>query len=324
MIAVLNWLRQEARPARIVWLALLPAVVVLLGQKPIPTALILLMTICAGFAYAMTAKALGGRSPVSLDGGLASCLLLGLALVLSGHTNVSMIITSSCATIFFASRAVSSITDGQLHRICNPAMAGYVIGWVLFGYSGSGSQPMMDATSSASILLGLKDASINLSWAELQQSLAFGALGDAEDQWVNLAIWLSGLGLILLKRIRWEIAAGFVLAMTVVASLNYDASSETQGTALTQLFSGSSALIACFILSDPGTAPNKRGGALLLGLLAGSLLYLCRVYSPHADPGAALVLLLNLLAPALSPAWHQLERLQHSVSRWLQPSAPSS
>ena len=152
----------------------------------------------------------------------------------------------------------------------NPAMLGYVVVLISFPLEmtrwpgiaqvspGEGLQlifglaPLADGWVQATVLDTLK-LNHSLTLQELYDShAAFGLLGGAGSEWVNLAFLLGGLFLLYKKVISWHAPLGMLLALLVMSLLFWNGSgSASHGSPLLHLLSGATMLGAFFIITDP-------------------------------------------------------------------------
>ena len=222
---------------------------------------------------------------------LTTGLILGLAVGDEGLPHFAAL-AGGCAVLIgcppFARRG---------RRLLNPAMAGYLLALTLFPQQSPDVQGV-DGLGAASALWMLQSDSIR-TWTELLADPRIGALGDATDQYIALAVWAAGLALLLGRLIPWQIPLGFFGMLFLAASLGFRPASDSAGSGLFHLFSGGAALCGWMILTDPGCRARSGMGMLASAAFAGALLYATRALSPRADAVAATVLLANLALPAI-------------------------
>ncbi|KAB0737551.1 RnfABCDGE type electron transport complex subunit D [Pseudomonas aeruginosa] len=201
----------------------------------------------------------------------------------------------------------------------NPAMLGYVVALVSFplemtrwpspdsasgladslhAFLGLAVQP--DAWAHATALDVLKtDRSLTVD--ELfAADPAFGHLGGAGGEWVNLAFLLGGLFLLWRRLFTWHAPLGMLAGLFAMSLLFWNGSgSDSHGSPLFHLFSGATMLGAFFIVTDPVSGATSNRGRLLFGLGVGVLTYLIRAWGGYPDGVAFAVLLMNLAAPTI-------------------------
>lgn len=179
--------------------------------------------------------------------------------------------------MFFAIVIAKHLYGGLGHNIFNPAMVGYAVCLVAF--------PKEMVVWPAWALDGIS-AATPLDHASSIVS------HDLLPYFILNAAWLLG-GLILLfkKIIRWQIPIGVMLGVLFTACFfPYP---------IQHLGLGSTMIAACFIATDPVTAPGEPSMRLIYGLLIGSLIILLRHYSSYPDGVAFAILLGNLCVPLM-------------------------
>ncbi|MFJ4384250.1 RnfABCDGE type electron transport complex subunit D [Pseudomonas sp. NPDC089408] len=128
----------------------------------------------------------------------------------------------------------------------------------------------------------------------------FGNMGGRDSEWVNLAFLLGGLFLLQRKVISWHAPLGVLAGLFVFSLLGWNGSgSDSNGSPLLHLFSGSTMLAAFFIATEPVSGPRSAWARLYFGLGAGLLIYLIRTWGSYPDGTAFAILLMNLVAPTL-------------------------
>lgn len=175
-----------------------------------------------------------------------------------------------------------------------------------------------DATTGTSVIDGSTGATALVAMAQRAPltisevraaSPAFGSLGAAGGEWIAAA-WLAG-GLWLMHRgvIGWQAPLGCVAGVLLAAALLYDGDGTSGGAPpLLHLFAGGTLLVACFVLTEPGSGPRTPGGRVVCGLCAGVLICGLRDAAGGADRAAVAVLLVNALGPACDALASRLRR----------------
>ena len=158
----------------------------------------------------------------------------------------------------------------------------------------------IDAWASPTLLDGLRH-NRSLTIDELfTRHPGFGSIGGRESEWANLAFLLGGLFLLQRKVISWHAPAGLLAGLFVFSLLGWNGSgSDSNGSPLLHLFSGSTMLAAFFIATEPVSGPKNEWAKLGFGLGAGLLIYLIRTWGSYPDGTAFAILLMNLMAPSL-------------------------
>ncbi|WDY59122.1 RnfABCDGE type electron transport complex subunit D [Pseudomonas sp. PSKL.D1] len=163
-----------------------------------------------------------------------------------------------------------------------------------------GNAGKIDAWASPTILDALRH-NRSLTVEELFASHpGFGSLGGRGVEWVNLTFLLGGLLLLQRKVCSWHTPAGVLAALFVFSLLAWNGSgSDSHGSPLLHLFSGSTMLAAFFIATEPVSGPKSNQAKLMFGLGVGTLIYLIRTWGSYPDGTAFAILLMNLMVPAL-------------------------
>ncbi|GLO12975.1 electron transport complex subunit D [Pseudomonas putida] len=206
---------------------------------------------------------------------------------------------------------------GVGRNLFNPAMVGYAFVLLSFPLQMNhwpGQPPglldslqqvfaggeQIDAWARPTLLDGLRH-NRSLTIEELFASHpGFGSIGGRGSEWVNLAFLLGGLFLLQRKVISWHAPLGLLTGLFVFSLLGWNGSgSDSNGSPLLHLFSGSTMLAAFFIATEPVSGPRNEQARLCFGLGAGLLIYLIRTWGSYPDGTAFAVLLMNLMAPTL-------------------------
>ena len=116
-------------------------------------------------------------------------------------------------------------------------------------------------------------------------------------EWVNIAFLAGGLVLIAKKAIAWQTPLSFLVSLFVCSFIAYSISPDSSASTLFHWLTGGCMLGAFFILTDPVTGATSVKGRLIIGALAGLLVYLIRTYGGYPDGVAFAVLLCNMAAP---------------------------
>lgn len=301
----------------LVLLACLPGVLTLLWQHS--WGLLFNLLLCAGSALLCEALLLKlQRRPVlpSLNDGsaLVSATLLAVALPAYAPWWVPVIATASAITLG------KHLYGGVGKNPFNPAMLGYAVVLLAFplhmtqwpgaqlldlGTSlqhvfGLGTSEQPDAWAQATVLDGLRN-NRSLTVDELFSSHpGFGHVGGKGSEWVNLAFLLGGLLLLQRKVFSWHAPVGLLASLFVISLFCWNGSgSDSNGSPLLHLFSGSTMLAAFFIATEPVSGPRSPQAKLLFGIGMGLLIYLIRTWGSYPDGSAFAVLLMNLCVPTL-------------------------
>ena len=138
-------------------------------------------------------------------------------------------------------------------------------------------------------------------------------------EWINIVFLAGGLVLIAKKAIAWQTPLSFLLSLFVCSFIAYTISPDSSASTLFHWLSGGCMLGAFFILTDPVTGATSAKGRLIIGALAGLLVYLIRTFGGYPDGVAFAVLLCNMAAPLVDQYTrprtygHDVERNKTSI-----------
>jgi electron transport complex protein RnfD len=118
-------------------------------------------------------------------------------------------------------------------------------------------------------------------------------------EWVNIAFLAGGMVLIAKKAIAWQTPLSFLVSLFVCTFIAYSISPDSSASTLFHWLTGGCMLGAFFILTDPVTGATSVKGRLIIGALAGLLVYLIRTFGGYPDGVAFAVLLCNMAAPLI-------------------------
>jgi len=272
------------------------------------------------------------KKPISVqlfDGSaLLTALLLGICLPALAPWWISVIGT------MFAIVIVKQLYGGLGHNPFNPAMAGYVMllvsfplqmtiwqpplslvsvdlnftntlttiftGFTVEGYSVEQVRTTIDGITMATPLDALKTSTgMGFTVLETIQSPIFGEHFSLGWEWINGAFLLGGLFLIAKKAIAWQTPISFLAGLFICSFIGYSISPDDSASTMFHWFSGATMLGAFFILTDPVTGATSTKGRIVVGLLAGLLVYLIRTSGGYPDGVAFAILLCNMSAPLI-------------------------
>lgn len=179
-------------------------------------------------------------------------------------------------------------------------------GFTSDGYSIEQLRSNIDGFTMATPLDTLK-TNIGLGYTTLetmQNSLFSNSLSSSLGfafgwEWVNLAFFVGGLILIAKKAIAWQTPVSFLCCLFICSFIAYSVSPDSSASTLFHWLTGGCMLGAFFILTDPVSGATSVKGRLVIGALAGLLVYLIRVYGGYPDGIAFAVLLCNMAAPLI-------------------------
>ncbi|MGE7989882.1 RnfABCDGE type electron transport complex subunit D [Pseudomonas sp. NPDC089554] len=249
----------------------------------------------------------------SLNDGSALISAVLLAIALPSHAPWWLPVTASVVAIGLGKQAFGGVGRNPF----NPAMVGYAFVLLSFplqmthwpgaspGLSDTvsllfGGETPIDAWAQPTLLDGLRH-NRSLTMDELFAGHpGFGAVGGRASEWVNAAFLLGGLFLLQRRVFSWHAPVGLLAGLFVFSLLGWNGSgSDSHGSPLLHLFSGSTMLAAFFIATEPVSGPRLPLARLLFGLGVGALIYLIRTWGSYPDGTAFAILLMNLGVPAL-------------------------
>lgn len=118
-------------------------------------------------------------------------------------------------------------------------------------------------------------------------------------EWVNIAFFAGGLLLIVKKSIAWQTPFSFLLSLFVCSLIAYSLNPDSSASTFFHWLAGGTMLGAFFILTDPVSGATSVKGRLIIGALAGILVYIIRTFGGYPDGIAFAVLLCNMTAPLI-------------------------
>ncbi|MDO6507380.1 electron transport complex subunit RsxD [Colwellia sp. 4_MG-2023] len=174
------------------------------------------------------------------------------------------------------------------------------------GYSVEQLRTSIDGFTMATPLDTLK-TNLNLGFTTLeiiQNNLFSNTIGPSLGfafgwEWVNIAFLIGGLILIAKKAIAWQTPISFLVSLFICSFIAYSLSPDTSASPLLHWTTGGCMLGAFFILTDPVSGATSVKGRLIMGALAGLLVYLIRTFGGYPDGIAFAVLLCNMTAPLI-------------------------
>lgn len=210
----------------------------------------------------------------------------------------------------FAAIGIGKAVFGGLGmNIFNPAMVGRAFVMIAFtgamaasGYVDITSQ--VDIITQATPLTAFKQNAQSINLFALLIGNANGSLGETSA----IACIIGGIYLCLRKVISWEVPAGVLIAVAVMAALNTLLShnsavalfSVTSWSVLHQLCGGAVLFGAFFIATDPVTSPFTAKGKWIFGLGVGFFIMVLRIFSGYPEGVMFAVLIMNALTPLIN------------------------
>lgn len=186
-------------------------------------------------------------------------------------------------------------------NIFNPAMTGRAFVMIAFagvmgavGYEDANSH--IDAITRATPLNAVKQAGVVTPLWDLFWGRTNGSLGEVSAA----ACLLGGIYLCIRRTAAWQIPAGVILAVVVLAGIENLADLRAGWTVLHHLLGGALLFGAFFIATDPVSSPVTPMGRFVFGIGVGSLTMLLRVFSGYPEGMMFAVLLMNALTPLIN------------------------
>lgn len=140
---------------------------------------------------------------------------------------------------------------------------------------------------------------IGQTMQETRAASLFGSFGGKGSEWLALAIFAGGIGLLATKIIRWHIPAAMLGTIIVMTGFLHSLDPGMYPDVLFQLTSGATLLGAFFIACDPVTTAASDRGRLLFGAGVGVLVVVIRTWGHYPDGVAFAVLIMNAFVPLL-------------------------
>ncbi|MCM2311290.1 MAG: RnfABCDGE type electron transport complex subunit D [Steroidobacteraceae bacterium] len=283
-----------------VLLALVPVVCVqvyLFGPRPL---VLLAVASLAALCCEALALALRRRDlrPTLRDGSVLVTAAL-LALAVPPTLPFWLVVFGVALAVLLAKHAYGGLGQNPF----NPAMVGYAVLLVSFPLEmtrwpepGAGWEAMTGATALDTLRTGLRQS---YTMQEIFSGAAFGHVGAAAGEWVNVAALAGGLYLLARRIIRWHIPVAMLAGLAVPAALFNLFDPGAHASAAFHLAAGATMLGAFFIATDPVSAATSDRGRLLYGAGIGVLTWVIRTWGGFPDGVAFAVLIMNLAVPLI-------------------------
>lgn len=305
-----------------VLIALLPGVVVFTGLFGPGVLLNIALCVAACVATEAAWLRLRGR-PVALQLRDNTAALSGvlLALALPPLTPWWIPVMGGVCAIVLGKQ----LYGGLGYNPFNPAMLGYVVLLVSFPlqlslwpamtplweaplahwqalavpFTGAAWVEQADALSAATSLDALREGvAAGLTTGEIPGA-GLGGLFAHGHAWVVLAWAAGGLWLLQRRVIAWQIPAGLLLGIAIVALPLWAWDTARFASPLFHIMAGATVLGAFFIATDPVSAATTPLGRLCFGAGIGALTVIIRTWGNYPDAIAFAVLLMNLGVPLI-------------------------
>lgn len=243
--------------------------------------------------------------PLAVFLGDFSAVLTGVLLALSLPPGAPWWLPAVGA--LFAMLLGKHLYGGLGYNPFNPAMVGFVVLLISFpaqmtlwpaplAFWSEGA----DAVSSATLLDHVRtQLTLQRTLGEIGTDAALAGLAGSAWAGLSLAYLAGGAWLLWRGAIRWQIPAGLLGALGLMALVFWAYDSDRYASPLFHWLSGASMLGAFFIATDPVSAATTPRGRLLYGAGIGVLIYVIRTWGAFPDAIAFAVLLLNICAPTI-------------------------
>ncbi len=274
-------------------LALLPAVLLAIWHWGLPAARVMALAIVTGVAVEALCQRLMGRE-LSIDdfSGVVACLLFAFLLPAASPWWLVMLGATLCITL-------GKMAFGGLGA--NPLNTS-LVGWALLYVSWPvlmDPNAMQLTTQYIDPLVRLKyfgaESVASISLTDLLLGKQIGALGASQ----TLALLLGGIYLATRGIIRWEISAGFIMGVVVMAAIFHTVNPVQYASPFFHMLTGSTILGAFFLATEPASSPDRQIPMMFYGLLGGAMVIIIRIFGEYTDGVPFAILLVNLLSPLL-------------------------
>ena len=263
-----------------------------------------LLLLGIGCATALACEALAlrvRRRPVATPLRDGSVLVTGALLALAVPPTLPswLLVLGIAAAVLIGKHAYGGLGQNPF----NPAMVGYAVLLISFPLEmtrwtapGPPWDAMTGATALDSLRTGLRQS---YTMQEILAGPAFGHVGAAGGEWINLAALAGGLYLLARRVIRWHIPVAMLAGLAVPATLAHLFDPGAHAGVAFQFAAGATMLGAFFIATDPVSAATSDRGRLWYGAGIGLLTWVIRTWGGFPDGLAFAVLLMNLAAPLI-------------------------
>jgi electron transport complex protein RnfD len=271
--------------------------VYLFGLRPL---LLTALASIAALGCEALALRLRRRSPQSFlrDGSVLVTAAL-LALAVPPSLPLWQLVLGVAAAVLIGKHAYGGLGQNPF----NPAMVGYAVLLVSFPVEmtrwpapGGDWDAVTGATALDTLRTGLRQS---YTMQEVFAGPAFGHIGSAGGEWINLAALAGGLYLLVRRIVRWHIPAAMLAGIAVPAALSHLFDPGAHAGAAFHLAAGATMLGAFFIATDPVSAATSDRGRLVYGAGIGLLTWIIRTWGGFPDGVAFAVLIMNLAVPLI-------------------------
>jgi electron transport complex protein RnfD len=227
-----------------------------------------------------------------------SAVITGMLLALSLPPGVPLFVPVIGSA--FAIMIAKQIFGGLGTNFVNPALAGrafVMAAWTMHMTADWISPFAFDAASGATPLGLLKETgqAPGLSITDLLIGDRLGSMGET----CIVALLLGGAYIIVRGIIDWRIPAGFLGILFVGTWIFGKSGAYFQGDGLTAILLGGAVLGAFFMATDYVTSPVTAKGRLYMGMGAGFVTLLIRLWGSYPEGVTYGILLMNLATPLI-------------------------
>lgn len=246
-------------------------------------------------AEALFTKMRGRKLTLSDGSALVTGAILGLSLPATAPWYVSIV------GAFVAIGIGKAVFGGLGNNIFNPAMVGRAFVMIAFPAAMGASAYVLpsssvDALTRATPLTALKMLGQPTGLGPLFLGTTNGSLGETSA----LASLLGGLYLCWRRTASWEIPAGSLLAVFVLAMVKFGGAAPTGWSIAHELCSGALLFGAFYIATDPVSSPLTPTGKWIFGAGFGALVMLIRKFSGYPEGVMFSVLIMNAWVPLIN------------------------
>ena len=279
-----------------VLIALVPLVVAALAVFRMGAVMQIVVCTAAALVAEYLFTAMRGK-PFSLGDGSAAVTGLILALSLPGTAPWYVGAIGS-----FSAIGLGKVVFGGLgQNVFNPAMVGRAFVMIAFPAAVGASayvdtSSVVEAVTRATPLTALKQEGLPTSLADLFIGSTNGSLGETSA----LACLIGGLYLCIRRTASWEIPAGVIAAVAVIAGLINLTDMQAHWTVAHHILGGALLFGAFFIATDPVSSPLTPKGKWIFGAGVGALVMLLRKLSGYPEGVMFAVLIMNALVPLIN------------------------
>lgn len=202
----------------------------------------------------------------------------------------------------FVAIGIGKIIFGGLGmNIFNPAMVGRAFVMISFASlmsAGAYENPsaLIDALSQATPMNAFKGSNIPTPVLNLFLGLTNGSIGETSA----FAAIIGGAYLCIRRTASWEIPAGIIATVIVLAGIADFMAGDRGYLVLHHLFGGALLFGAFFIATDPVTSPLTPLGKFIFGVGVGALVMLIRIFSGYPEGLMFAILLMNAVTPLIN------------------------